>query len=253
MQVLPSPQSVITAIVDESAGMNLLIDQGCQATYYVSDWIQFSVAVGDWSASYPQQPWRYLEVWGSTNGAWWHQVISGRWVQSNDSIVQSARISRPVGDELLYARLLDPQGNEVAWTTCEFTSREAQSPVVTQDPVVTLLETGEGHAGDYVQHALVFRVKAYDPTVGTHDGDGIAYVEMEIYNWQGYEVYSKRESQAGYCAFGGGTPHCSVFRFGNNHFWPNGTQVNPGEYTLKATAYTPDGRYTTLHQTITIQ
>jgi hypothetical protein len=120
--------------------------------------------------------------------------------------------------------------------------------------VVTLLQTGEGHAEAYVQHALDFRVKAYDPSVGTQDGNGIAYVDMEIYNWQGYKVYSKRESQAGYCAFGGGTPHCSVYRFGNNSYhWPHGTQVSPGEYTLNATAYTPDGRYTTLHKTITIQ
>ena len=261
MQALPAPaqvgesgMSIARAVVDGSA-LNLLINQGCYATYYVKDWIQFSVAVGDWSVSYPQQSWwRYLEVWGSTNGAWWHPVISGRWVEPTDSIVESARISRPVGDELLYARLLDPQGNMVAWTTCEFTSGEAQSPVVTQDPVVTLLETGEGHAGAYVQHALVFRVKAYDPNMGTHDGAGIAYVDMEIYNWQGYKVYGKREGQAGYCAFGGGTPQCSVYRFGNqNYHWPNGTQVNPGEYTLKATAYTPDGRYTTLHKTITIQ
>ncbi len=258
MQALPSPAQVdegigINQAVVIGSGLNLLINQGCQATYYVNDWIQFSVDVGDWSASYPQQ-WRYLEVWGSTNGAWWHPVISGRWVQPTDSIVHSARISRPVGDELLYARLLDPQGTVVEWQTCEFTSGEAQSPVVTQDPVVTLLETGKGHAGSTVQHALVFRVKAYDPTVGTHDGHGIAHVDMEIYNWQGYKVYSKRENQAGYCAFGGGTPHCSVYRFDHkNYLWPNGTQISPGEYTLKATAYTPDGRYATLHKTITIQ
>jgi hypothetical protein len=110
------------------------------------------------------------------------------------------------------------------------------------DPVIELMQTGVGNDNDVVEDRLVFRVRAFDPDEGNDDGDGIDFVEMSVYDAEGNRVHRKREDNAGYCAFGEGTPNCTVWDFGdNNNRWPNGQRLEEGEHTLRARAVANDG------------
>jgi hypothetical protein len=112
-----------------------------------------------------------------------------------------------------------------------------------EDTVVELMQTGVGDSSDVVEDRLVFRVRAFDPDEGDDDGDGIAFVDMIILDEDGDEVYRKRETSSGYCAFGGGTPNCGVWDFGNNDGrWPSGELLDEGEHTLRARARADDGQ-----------
>jgi hypothetical protein len=112
---------------------------------------------------------------------------------------------------------------------------------VQDDLVIELMQTGVGHKSDIVEGVLVFRVRALDPAEGNKDGDGITYVDMIILDEDGNEVYRKRETASGYCAFGGGAPNCTVWDFGeHDDSWPSGAPLNEGEHTLRARA--DDGR-----------
>jgi len=73
---------------------------------------------------------------------------------------------------------------------------------------------------------LVFRVEAYDPSVGTTDGAGIDNVKITINREDdGQTVYERTENQAGYCVFGGGEPDCNVFVFADNYnSWPESNE-----------------------------
>ncbi|MCC6165913.1 MAG: hypothetical protein IT329_01680 [Caldilineaceae bacterium] len=110
---------------------SVYVDRGCGTVYEAGDSIEFSVAA-DWEVFDPATDyWRYLEVWGSTNGAWWHQVIRGRWIEPRDSVSRAGFVGRPVGNELIYARLLDRSGIILDESTCAFTSQEV---AVVPDP-----------------------------------------------------------------------------------------------------------------------
>ncbi len=120
------------------------------------------------------------------------------------------------------------------------------SPLVQQlsqnDVEIDLMQTGVGDTSDLVEDVLVFRVRAFDQGEGNDDGDGITYVDMIILDESGDEVYRKRETDPGYCAFGGGAPNCSVWDFGdNNNNWPDGDPLEQGEHTLRARARADDG------------
>jgi hypothetical protein len=103
------------------------------------------------------------------------------------------------------------------------------------DVVIELMQTGVGDASDVVEDVLVFRVRAFDESEGDDDGDGIDFVDMIILDEDGDEVYRKRENSPGYCAFGGGTPNCSVWDFeDNDDSWPSGEPLDEGEHRLRA-------------------
>ena len=128
------------------------------------------------------------------------------------------------------------------------------------DLVVNLLQTGRNGTPVQVRNELVFRVSASDPTMGNRDGDGIDGVDMIILDADGDEVYRKRETDAGYCAFGGGTPNCGVYNFARNgNRWPDrngerGEPIRRGEqYTLRAAVDAEDGRSTTFDTVIVIR
>ena len=83
---------------------------------------------------------------------------------------------------------------------------------------------------------------------------------MIILDPEGDEVYRKRENDAGYCAFGGGTPACGVYNFARNgNRWPDrngerGERIRRGEqYTLRAEVDAEDGRSTTFDTVIVIR
>lgn len=74
----------VTAVSD----LRISIDRGCGATYSEGESIGFTVT-GNWDVfNVNTDWWRYLEVWGSTNGALWHQVISGRWVEPGQTSIE---------------------------------------------------------------------------------------------------------------------------------------------------------------------
>jgi hypothetical protein len=123
-------------------GLTISVDQGCGATYNEGESIEFSVS-GEWEVVNPNTDWwRYLEVWGSTNGAWWHQVIRGKWIGPREGAYASAWIAAPVGDERLYSRLLDQFGNVLAEANCYYTSQEQTPP-----PSGSWIECGDTVSG----------------------------------------------------------------------------------------------------------
>lgn len=128
------------------------------------------------------------------------------------------------------------------------------------DLAVRLLQTGRNGTATQVRNELVFRVRANDPTMGNRDGAGIDGVDMIILDAEGDEVYRKRETDAGYCAFGGGAPNCGVYNFARNGYrWPDrngerGEPIRRGEqYTLRAEVDAEDGRSTTYDTVIVIR
>jgi hypothetical protein len=135
-------QAYQVQVLPTSSGLTVSVDKGCYATYDEGESIQFSVT-GDWDVNNPTTDWwRYLEVWGSTNGDWWHQVVPGRWVQPRESVYRSAWIASPVGDEQIYARFLDQFGTVLAEANCYYTSQE-----VVQPPSDSWIECGDTLSG----------------------------------------------------------------------------------------------------------
>jgi len=123
------------------------------------------------------------------------------------------------------------------------------------DLVVEMMQTGRNDDSTDVRGALAFRVRAFDPSVGNRDGDGIRNVDMIVLDSDGREVSRKRESNAGYCAFGGGEPNCTVYDFSdNNNRWPNGERIRDGgDYTLRAVVTAKDGRRTTMDTDVRVE
>jgi hypothetical protein len=157
--------------------------------------------------------------------------------------IRTQQASRTVVRRWLYLSLL-------ALLLIPFRAAQA-APLRQGDLVVELMQTGRGNDDFEVNDELVFRVRAFDPAVGTEDGDGIDFVDMIIEDGDGREVYRKRENDPGYCAFGGGVPNCTVFDFEeNDNRWPDrtnprrrGDPIRSGEeYLLRAVAYSEDGR-----------
>jgi hypothetical protein len=80
---------------------------------------------------------------------------------------------------------------------------------------------------------LFFQVRAYDGDFGTHDGDGIDYVDFFFYDPDDDLVYEHRENNAAYCAFSGSHP-CPAWDFAQNDYrWPNGNPIRNGPHTLE--------------------
>lgn len=129
------------------------------------------------------------------------------------------------------------------------------TPALQADFFVDLVQTGRGGTSDVIRGALAFRVRTFDSTVGSRDGDGIANVVMIVRDPDGNEVYRKRENTAGYCAFGGGEPNCNVYVFAeHDDAWPNGEPIRDGEtYTLAAEIRAKDGSSTTFERDVELQ
>jgi hypothetical protein len=74
-----------------------------------------------------------------------------------------------------------------------------------------------------------FRAIAYDPAVGTNDGDGITSVDFTIILISGSGNYghNRSDTAAPYCGYGG-SEVCSTM--------PNWDSMDPGTYQLSATA-----------------
>ncbi|MCB0111540.1 MAG: SH3 domain-containing protein, partial [Caldilineaceae bacterium] len=127
-------------------------------------------------------------------------------------------------------------------------------PSTETPPVAGLVQIGPNSIEPTITDSLVFQVTAFNPTIGTNDGDGIDNVQMQIVGPDGEIVYEKQENTPGYCAFGGGEPDCSTLVFSNNdNRWPDGQPVQGGLHTLRAVVNASRSVSQTLESTIRIQ
>ncbi|MFN2201983.1 MAG: SUMF1/EgtB/PvdO family nonheme iron enzyme [Caldilineaceae bacterium] len=130
--------------------------------------------------------------------------------------------------------------------------------------VADIAQIGPENTTRVVTDTLVYEVRAYDPAVGTNNGDGISQVDMQIINAEtGSEVYSNGHSPTTasadaassivatsstdaislttatrYCAF---SDNCSPWVFAeHDNTWPNGEPIENGAYLLRAIVSTAD-------------
>jgi hypothetical protein len=101
--------------------------------------------------------------------------------------------------------------------------------------------------------AIVFQVVAYDRAVGTNDGDGIDYIDFEIFDDDGDRVHEEREENVHYCAFQGGEPDCNVWVFSeHDNKWRDGDDFEAGVYTLRARVRGDSGQEIELRREVNI-
>jgi hypothetical protein len=98
------------------------------------------------------------------------------------------------------------------------------------DPVVSV--TAEVLYDDDYPYALRIEARAYDPDVGTRNGDGIESVDFTIRNEAGRVVVDNSETDPAYCAFGGDSPCQQLLS----------ERLGSGEFQVTATAHTASGR-----------
>ncbi len=112
--------------------------------------------------------------------------------------------------------------------------------------VADIAQIGPQHTTRVVTDTLVFEVRAYDPEVGTNNGDGIARVALQVIeSATGAEVYAidrattlPLEGEVVYCGL---SEDCQPWVFAqHNYTWPNGEPVENGAYVLRAVVSTPD-------------
>lgn len=142
-------------------------------------------------------------------------------------------------------KIIPHQGDSATWNW-DFEIQDAPStqPPQTDEIKVEIVQIGLGSLDTTVTNDLVFQVRAYHTGYGSHDGAGIDYLDMSIFDSQGQVVRYKREINPSYCAFGGGDPDCSRLPF---------DQIEPGAYTLQAIVYAKDGQSKAVEIEIEIQ
>ncbi len=134
-----------------------------------------------------------------------------------------------------------PPTNEPSPTPTETPS----APAATEAPgagvanlTVRIVHPAPGEYEPSAKVNFLFQVIAFDPAVGSKDGDGIQDVQFSILDSRGNLVYQHTEKTASYCAFGGGdanNPQCNLLTFATSgNRWPNGAKIAPDEYTLQA-------------------
>jgi len=150
-QALPSPESAPVAAAGANVStyaistdqLEVQADRGCPSQYNLNDPIQFIARRG---TSAQAGYWQYMEIWNSTNGAWWSKLAAD-WVAPGGSLSRSGRIAEPTGQERLYSRLVDQAGNVIQEAWCEYSS--SSGPVVPQiacsQTVVKNLALNEQH------------------------------------------------------------------------------------------------------------
>ena len=125
MEDLPDPSSD-ASMREKSVGaqaiavgeLEVQVDRGCGSQYNLNDPISF---IGRRGSSQQYGYWAYMEIWNSTNNAWWTKLAAD-WVAPNGSLSRSGRIAEPTGSEQLYARLLDQNGNILDEAWCAYSS-----------------------------------------------------------------------------------------------------------------------------------
>ncbi len=157
------------------------------------------------------------------------------------------------GKYILVAKAFTPDGR----------SRQADATIniqmaTTKGSVqVRIVQTGPNTNSTTVQGTLVFQALASDINVGRDDGAGIDYIEMFVLDSSGQTVHYRKEKNAKYCAFGGGSPNCNLYKFADHgNKWDDDAKTpiqKGGQYTLRAVAHAVDGTIGMTELLITIQ
>jgi hypothetical protein len=165
--------------------------------------------------------------------------------------IDSPNLSQPVATLPVEPPLV-PQETPTATPTPEY----AQPPTPTATPTdafapepqeiqVELREVGPGSTALEVNGQIVFQVAAWDPTVGTNNGDGIDAINLTVVDGTGI-VYAREERMAAYCAFAGGEPDCNIYDYATaGYVWQSGAPVVSGAHALFADVIASDGRRVT--------
>lgn len=134
------------------------------------------------------------------------------------------------------------------------TEPTAVPPVADQDPVIEFFETAPGTTDINIFEALTFQVVAYDPDVGTGNGDGIEYLYMDLNDPEGNVVAWAEYTEPFFCGFGGDENGCFTWWFADNDYtWPNGASIEYGNYTLYVDAVGFDGSETEATMDVILQ
>ena len=111
--------------------------------------------------------------------------------------------------------------------------------------VVAISQIGEKSTTATVTDSLVFETRAYDPTLGVSNGDGIDSVRMSVIDSvTGEDVFwgppiapSAVVTETTFCLF---SEECAPYVFADNEYaWPNGTPIVDGAYLLRSHVSTP--------------
>lgn len=110
------------------------------------------------------------------------------------------------GDYRVTATAYSSSGSEAS-ATADFSLPEVSSSETPslQDPVVSVAAEVLYDSDGY-PNGLRIEAQAYDPGVGTGNGDGIDGVDFRITNDSGDVIYEREERKPAYCAFGGDSP-----------------------------------------------
>lgn len=129
----------------------------------------------------------------------------------------------------------------------------APAPPESSEIQVELREVGPGSTDLVVNGAIAFQVAAWDPAVGTSNGDGIDAIYLAMQDSTG-TVHSREERVAAYCAFAGGEPDCNVYDYAAaGYVWDTGAAVELGPLVLTADVYATDGRVVSYRWDVEVQ
>lgn len=172
---------------------------------------------------------------------------SGRWgasifIESPDLADAAAVEDNPPVD----TQLVEPTPTRVA-------PEEPQPPAELPALQVEAWEFAPGSLDTLIEGHVSFQVAAWDPTVGSNNGDGIESVTLRIYGPNGV-VHERTEQTAAYCAFGGGEPDWNAYDYADNGYaWDSGASVETGAHTLTADVVARDGRTESMEWTVDIE
>jgi hypothetical protein len=145
-----------------------------------------------------------------------------------EGIVEQFRVSRLINIQPTFAVPTVPTNTPLP--TATFTATPLPSPTATCAPLfVDIISPGADGVEITDRSQTDFEAVAYDPNIGTNNGDGIFQVHFTLFDPNGNQIHYQSESLVAYCGFGGDHP-CSWMPTSEWDALINGT------YTLQAEA-----------------
>lgn len=119
--------------------------------------------------------------------------------------------------------------------------------------VASIAEVSPGSADPNVSDALVLRVVANDPDVGSANARGISSVSWLVTDPDDIVILSEFDDTPPYCAFGDNGVACTVYDFlDNGDVWPYGDAILEGQYDVEITVTAIDGEDKILRSRLTV-
>ncbi len=165
------------------------------------------------------------------------QTPDAQWFATME--IDSPNLTPPITTLPVEPTTLAPRGEDIPTPTPTPTEEYVTEPPEIQ---VELREVGPGSTALEVNGTIVFQVAAWDPAVGTYNGDGIDYIRLALTDSSG-TVYARDERVPAYCAFAGGEPDCNIYDYAAaGYVWESGAPVEVGTLVLTADVFASDGR-----------